>query len=387
MKKRILFISHDSSRTGAPIMLLHLLSWLKTHTNFDIDILIQHEVNLNHKFESIAPTYTLIKKHSKIVNRLLKSSVWFRKLYLHSPRIRRLRKKLILQKYELVYVNTLAVITALEWLNFENIKLITHVHELEDAIQRYIKVSNFKKIEKKTTAFIAASRAVEHNLINKHDISKDKIKVVHEFIDVKAVINTVMPELSLKKLQIPNNSFIVGGSGVLLSRKGYDLFVELAHKINILHPELPIYFIWVGGLKRSKEYRELVKQINQKNLSRKIKLITEVDNPFVFYQLFDVLAMVSREDPYPLVNLEVAALGKPILCFENSGGSHEFVESDAGFVVPYLDIDEMYNKIIELYNNQSLKEELGNKALEKVNSRHNIHIGSKMILDIINLHV
>ena len=46
-----------------------------------------------------------------------------------------------------------------------------------------------------------------------------------------------------------------------------------------------------------------------------------IPRPFDHYGAFDILAMVSREDPFPLVNLECAALGVPVVCFDAAGGS------------------------------------------------------------------
>ena len=39
-----------------------------------------------------------------------------------------------------------------------------------------------------------------------------------------------------------------------------------------------------------------------------------------YYQLMNVFLTTSREDPYPLVNLEAAYNEVPILCFQDSGG-------------------------------------------------------------------
>jgi glycosyltransferase involved in cell wall biosynthesis len=60
-----------------------------------------------------------------------------------------------------------------------------------------------------------------------------------------------------------------------------------------------------------------------------------------YFAAFDVFALVSREDPFPVVCLEAASLGKPIVCFNSSDGEKEFVENDCGFVVPDLDIEIM----------------------------------------------
>src|SRR5205814_4023764 len=55
----------------------------------------------------------------------------------------------------------------------------------------------------------------------------------------------------------------------------------------------------------------------------------------------DVFLLSSREDPFPLVALEAAQCGLPILCFADSGGMQEFVEGDAGYVVPAADVEAM----------------------------------------------
>ena len=57
-----------------------------------------------------------------------------------------------------------------------------------------------------------------------------------------------------------------------------------------------------------------------------------------YFSIFDVFALMFREDPFPLVCLEAALLEKPNLCFARAGGASELVESDSGFVVPYLDL-------------------------------------------------
>ncbi len=94
--------------------------------------------------------------------------------------------------------------------------------------------------------------------------------------------------------------------------------------------------------------------------------------------------MMSREDPYPIVNLEAAFLGKPLLCFANTGGSPEFIEKDAGFVVPYLNIDAMSNKAIALIKNEKLRKCFGDQARAKVLRRHTTSIDAPKILKLIN---
>jgi glycosyltransferase involved in cell wall biosynthesis len=80
---------------------------------------------------------------------------------------------------------------------------------------------------------------------------------------------------------------------------------------------------------------------------------------------FIVFALVSWEDPFPLVNLEAASLGKPIVCFDEAGGSKEFVEEDCGFVVPYLDLDAREDRVVELLHNPELRQRMGSRVARK----------------------
>ena len=99
---------------------------------------------------------------------------------------------------------------------------------------------------------------------------------------------------------------------------------------------------------------------------------------------FDVFFVSSREDPYPLVVLEAAMLAKPIICFDKAGGAKDFVEKDCGFVIDYLDVNKVAEKIIELKENPILRKEFGDSARKKALERHNQDIAFQTFLNILN---
>ncbi len=94
----------------------------------------------------------------------------------------------------------------------------------------------------------------------------------------------------------------------------------------------------------------------------------------------DLFILPSREDPFPLVCLEAAMCGLPVLCFRDAGGMPEFVEEDAGFVVPFEDTKKLAEKIVQLHDDPELRERLGRQAREKVHARHVTPIASPKIL-------
>jgi glycosyltransferase involved in cell wall biosynthesis len=81
--------------------------------------------------------------------------------------------------------------------------------------------------------------------------------------------------------------------------------------------------------------------------------------------------------------LEAAALEKPIICFAGAGGMPEFVEDDCGFVVPYLDITAMAERVACLLDSPECRLKMGEAACRKVAQRHDISVAAPRIMEII----
>jgi len=66
-----------------------------------------------------------------------------------------------------------------------------------------------------------------------------------------------------------------------------------------------------------------------------------MENPTSFFESLSLFLLPSREDSWPLVMLEAAAAGVPMVCFQRSGGAEIFVANGGGTAVPYLDVEAM----------------------------------------------
>ena len=49
-KRRILFVTRDASRTGAPFLLLYLLRWLRENTKLDFHVVVGRTGPLDSEF-------------------------------------------------------------------------------------------------------------------------------------------------------------------------------------------------------------------------------------------------------------------------------------------------------------------------------------------------
>ena len=62
---KLLFISHEASRTGAPIVLLTFLKWLRKNTSHEIRIIMVRGGELSKEFNQCGKMFTLEKKKGR----------------------------------------------------------------------------------------------------------------------------------------------------------------------------------------------------------------------------------------------------------------------------------------------------------------------------------
>lgn len=369
MKKKVLFISPDASRTGAPLVLLNFIEWFKNNTDIPFVILLQQGGNLHNQFKQLGRTYFYKPSFPEIsiLHRLIK------KLFIKPfffPVYQFVLRLSIRKGITHIYSNTVVNGHLLKKLKITNAHTLSHIHELKSTIDLYGK-ENFENVKKYTNKYIVPSTAVKLNLINQFGVPIELISVIPEFIKHENHV-LVSVQSVLNDLKIPEHSFIVGGSGITDWRKGADIFIEVAHNVINRAKLNDVYFVWVGKNDDwlSENFQNIRYDIEKLNLSEKVIFTGEVSNPYDYYQCFDVFALTSREDPFPLVCLENAHLGNPIICFEHGGGMPDFVETDAGYIISYLDIPEYSEKIKNLYNDRELLKVLGDAAKLKLEKNY-----------------
>lgn len=371
---KILFISHDAHRAGAQILVLNYLRWLKIyHPEFEFSILLNNGGELKTEFENIAQTFQWnISPKVKYLGRFLEKSI-------ERYHRNRLLKKLTSGHFDLIYSNTIMNGDLLYNLSVLKAPVVTHVHELEHWIQKS-GPENIRKIKALSTYYIAASNYVKNYLVQKLEINEDQIKVIYEHVTSKDILNSEHWKNLKQRLNIPDDSLIIGASGAESWRKGKDWFIPLAEKVLVNLFSVEVHFVWIGGNVND----EIDRDLKRSKFKEHIHFINHLPNANMYFHDFDIFTMLSREDPFPVVNLEAALVETPILCFENSGGTPELIENNAGFVLPYGDIEAVAEKIIILLNNPDLRKKLGKNAKIKVMERYEIDKIGRQINDFLN---
>ena len=348
--KPILFVSHEATRTGAPMVLLHILRWLRDHTTQDFGILLGRGGAMENDFAKVGQIYTPEDLR-------------------HKPDL--------LRQFSLIYSNTTCNGLLLEGVPYGDLPIITHAHELDFGIDCG-GAKNMAAVIKQTSHFIVCAKILGERLHQRFRIPREQISVHYECIPydlVRAKVGAVPPSVLREKYDIPEEAFAFAACGTVDVRKAPDLFVQLAACLRHDGSRArPLRFLWIGKVNDPTLHKVLQYDIRRLGLQKEVTFVGELESPHSLLSLADAFCLTSREDPFPLVMLEAAALGKPVLCFEGAGGGGEFCAEGGGLAVPFLDVEAMAQKCRELMRNEGRRSELGHRAAELVRTRFDVEV-------------
>jgi glycosyltransferase involved in cell wall biosynthesis len=378
--KKILFVSHDANRAGSQLLLLQLLRLLKER-GVPMHLLLCSGGVLETEFAEVTTITRLYQDNPApsgfISGRLLKKVKLHRLYEEHSAQREsdRIVGELEAQNIGLVFVNSIANAEVYhDTLRFlHHLPMVLFVHELAMSARIYTDEKHLNFLLKKADHLIAVANAVANYYVKKYDFPVQHVStftlIDHDHIDAK--VSKVQRHLLEKTYKIPDDAIVIGGCGNAEWRKGNDIFNWIARNVIAKTSPLPVYFVWVGAGPQHQIYELIESDIRLMGLSDRIILVPPTPQALDYINRFDILLLSSREDPYPLVVLEAALQEIPVVCFEDAGGAPELIETDAGFVVPYLDINAAAEAIIKLVLDPGLRQLMGEKGRQKVLERHN----------------
>jgi glycosyltransferase involved in cell wall biosynthesis len=347
-KHQVLVVSHDAALAGAQQLLLYLLAEWKRRAPFPVKVVCADDGELRPQIEGLFPTLVLSD---------------FRTKDAQEAALRDFTRG----SFRVIYSSTVVNGPLLGRLRCLGAPVITYCHELQKSIERWAPGEIMETTLRNTDFFVAGSRAVAANLRNRHGVPGDRLDVVYEFTELWDAARTPShSELQAirRELGISEADVVIYGCGTTDWRKGPDLFLEAA--IQACAQEQTLKFVWVGG-----ELRYGHDKLAKKGLAGRVQFIGIRPRARRFFYTGHIFLLSSREDPSPLVALEAADAGLPVVCFDKAGDIPLVLGNECGVVVPSEDVGAAATAIVTLARNLAMREQLGRVARQRVQLGHN----------------
>lgn len=302
---------HETTRTGGPVVLLHLLRYLRDRT----------QVQLSMELQTGGP--------------LAEQVVALAALSAHSPPSALLVNSALAAECALAYPPGLPA--------------MLYVHEdrgaldvLPNAARRAI-IDRYQRV-------LCVSEQAEQDLIAL-GVSSDRLVVLPPVVARRRRASSSAVALARASIGAGPGDRVVLGCGEASWRKGADHFVALAHA---LAGEPDLRFGWVG-LRPRPFARQLDHDVDTLGLAGRLRWLGDVEDTQPLLEAADVLTVLSRNDPQPLVPVEAALVGTPSVGFA-IGGMIDLAADGAALTVPYPDIDGVARLVRQVLADQPFAE-------------------------------
>lgn len=207
--------------------------------------------------------------------------------------------------------------------------------------------------------YISNSKAAQKMLIDKRNISSNKIITIYNGIDIEN--NDLIDSIDMSKMGIKPDQLVIGVVANLIPYKGHEFFLKALKEVCNRHSNVCALLIGDGDLREQLEMLSF-----ELGLKDKVFFLGTRDDVQKLLRGIDIFVLPSLFEGMPNAIMEAMASKKPVIA-TNVGGVPELVtDGETGYLVPPKQPKEMANMIIQLLNDSKKREEMGNKAFEKI---------------------
>lgn len=338
-RKKILFITPLASRTGSEMMLFNVIHRLD-RSKYEIALASYKEGELLQELPSDVKVYRVPGEFSlrdRISYHLGRHPI--------AAALKKIQKEF---KADLWYLNTIVLPNAAETASALNVPFVVHFHEMPLSYI-YVNKTAFDTIIDKSHHIIGCSEAT---CLGIRQAGARNVSLIYEFI---REIEEPADKEEIQKIRasygIAPDHFVWLMSGVPSERKGFDLFPDIAAELD----DERVHLVWVGGGAAEDGYLRWARNRIEHNTSRtRIHMAGKQKEKYAQYlHAADGFLLTSRQDPFPLVMLEAASLGKPIVSFP-SGGVSELLVDGMGQVTEDISVRQLVAAMKKVMNGETV---------------------------------
>ncbi|MEQ8235508.1 MAG: glycosyltransferase family 4 protein [Syntrophomonadaceae bacterium] len=166
--------------------------------------------------------------------------------------------------------------------------------------------------------------------------------------------------------------------GRLLRDKGVYELVEAARLVKPCHPEAEF---WIVGGYDTNPTAVKESEVAAWSEAGLIKYFGRQDDVLPFYQGASVFVLPSYHEGTPRTCLEAMAVGRPVITTDAPGCKETVLDGETGFLVPVRNSRALAEKIVYFIDNPRTISVMGDRALEFVAKKYDVHAVNRAIID------
>lgn len=238
------------------------------------------------------------------------------------------------------------------------------LEETSDPQNRSWKGNLLMKIfSKMANKVIGVSEGVtEEYLKGKLKLSAQKAITINNGVALPRKVNFEEIANAKKEWNIAENDFIIGSTGRMLqdSHKRFSDLIKAFAEFSIDKANTKL--LLVGDGPERANYEKLALELE---ISDKVIFTGYQPDVTLFYQMMDVFTLVSAREAFGLVLAEAMLNKLPVIATKVGGMKYIVEDEKTGFLVKPFQVEKIAEKMEALYQNPSLRIQMGGNGFEK----------------------
>lgn len=167
--------------------------------------------------------------------------------------------------------------------------------------------------------------------------------------------------------------------GRLVADKGITELVNAFVKLNQLHDNTRLLLVGPKEQERSPLPSHILQTIESHKSIEAVGMQHDI-RPWL--AAADVFVFPSYREGFPNVVIEAGAMALPSIVTDINGSNEIIIEGQNGLIIPSHDSDSLFNSMLRLYSDASLRQSLSRNARDLIADRFDCHLVRKALYDL-----
>lgn len=167
--------------------------------------------------------------------------------------------------------------------------------------------------------------------------------------------------------------------GRLVADKGITELVNAFVKLNQLHDNTRLLLVGPKEQARSPLPSHILQTIESHKSIEAVGMQHDI-RPWL--AAADVFVFPSYREGFPNVVIEAGAMALPSIVTDINGSNEIIIEGKNGLIIPSHDSDSLFNSMLRLYSDASLRQSLSRNARDLIADRFDCHLVRKALYDL-----
>lgn len=243
-------------------------------------------------------------------------------------------------------------------------RVISLIHELPGVIEKFELRAHAEAIAESATRVIFASEVVCAGFARFAQLDHTRIAICPQGLYKRNPLRSARDQQAARerlrsRLRLPKTARIVLGVGYADHRKGIDLFIDVGDLVMCADPAT--HFVWLGHFDATIE-SALRARVAKGDFPDRFHFPGRDPDTDDYFAGADILALTSREDPFPSVVMESLDVGVPVVAFAGAGGISELLGRAGGVLVPGFSAEYFAQTVLSWLGDEQERQRAGREG-------------------------